>query len=345
MPDSGRGGGRLRAAIIGCGQVAGGYEVEALPDAVLTHVKAYRLEPAVELVAVADTDFAKAESFARRWGVSGIFPSARRLLAEARPDLISICTPDDTHADLLRLCAEFPVSGVWCEKPLDADLAAARAAMVLYRERGLVLAVNYMRRWLEEVDEIRRLLAAQALGTVRHAVGYYTRGIRHNGSHTVDLLMYLFGDVTAATVVGGPASGDDPTLDARLQFADGTCATLIGLPGIAFSLWELDIIGARGRVRLKRNGLAVEWYHQHGRDPLERSLNLLAEPVVRPTRLDKIMTRVAGDVVRAVIDGTALRSDGASALRTLTVCTDLLAQSLKRRVRESRGSPGVPALG
>jgi len=80
-----------RAAIIGTGGIAG------------AHVNAGRsLGERVELVAGVDTNAEQLNTFCDKHGIAGRYTDATAMLAEQRPDLVSIATPPGTHAALAR---------------------------------------------------------------------------------------------------------------------------------------------------------------------------------------------------------------------------------------------------
>ncbi len=320
---------RLRAAIIGCGRIAGGYDEHAAEGEVRTHAGAYRRHPATELIAVADARPDVAAAFAARWSVKASYTEPKELLEDARPDLVSICTPDESHAEMLELCLAYSVRAVWCEKPLAVDQVAAGEIVAEYERRGITLAVNYMRRWDPEIQRLGRVLRSGEIGRVQRIVVLYGKGIRHNGSHAIDLLLDWFGPVAESRVLGGfvDSREDDPTVDARLVFRDGPVAYLVGCDDRAYGIWEMDILGETARARLVAEGAAVEWYAAAD-ERIAPGARALAHPPRRiETRLPTVMTTVLDNVVAAARAGEPLRSDGRSALATLRVCNELIAKT------------------
>ena len=98
-----------RAAIIGCGRMSRG------------HVRAYQ-EAGVPLVAGADISQEALDAFAERTGAEGLYADAAEMLAEARPDLVSVVTHDALHCPLVVGAAEAGVRGIICEKPMALNL-------------------------------------------------------------------------------------------------------------------------------------------------------------------------------------------------------------------------------
>lgn len=322
---------KLRAVIIGCGRVAGGYDEEAGPGIVNTHAKAYQLQPATELVAAADLDVQKARRFVARWGISAVYSDVAKMLSDEKPDIVSICTPDNTHSRMLEMCLDSrSIKAVWCEKPLADDVDKAEAIVRAYTHRGVVLAVNYTRRWDKELERIKIAIQQKELGTIQKVVVYYTKGICHNGSHAVDLFLDWFGQVTEMQVLGSHVDfvPDDPTVDARLLFGD-IPVYLLGVDEKEYTLFEIHILGTLGRVNVKRGG-GTEWFQRQPDSEFKgyRKLNLhdshCLSNDVQP------MAIALQEIVHVALSGGTVRSNGESALATLGVCRQLVMKAIKR---------------
>lgn len=157
----------FNAAIIGLGRIGAEF-----PD---NHVKAYQDAPECELVAVCDTDISKA-------GLVQFVPfyaSHMLMLAEQDIDIVSICTPPETHRDLVRRVVPF-VKGIYCEKPIATTLEDADDMIRVCKDFGVVLQVNHQRRFVN--PKFR-----------------FSRGMLNTGTHAFDLMRQLFGDVELIT--------------------------------------------------------------------------------------------------------------------------------------------------
>jgi predicted dehydrogenase len=313
----GSGGQVLRAAVLGCGAIGAGRPAPHPDVGVDSHAAAYDACRDTELIAVCDVDRALAEDCARRFGVPAVHTDPAALLAE-RPEIVSVCTPDATHAELVESALLAPgVRAVLAEKPLALDAGAAFALAELARERGVVLAVAYFRRFAPALRALRDELAAGAIGELQHVAGVYVKGLKHNGTHWLDLLRFLAGEPIEVRGWDRLAEGgDDPTLDAELKLADGVGARLAGLDTTAFTAFEMDLVGTRGRIRLAEAGHVIERWEvaDDARYPGYRALR--AGQAEGGALRDALLHAVA-DVVQSLRDGTdpaCTGEDGAVAL-------------------------------
>ncbi|MFH8367684.1 Gfo/Idh/MocA family protein [Streptomyces sp. NPDC018031] len=208
---------RLRFAAVGCGRVFQRY-----------HLPCADARDDIELVGVVDSDAERAGALmADRPGVwTGT--DVDRLIRETRPDVISVCTPNDAHAGPVLAALDAGIA-VLCEKPLAATVEEARR-MVAHPAAGKLLGVNMPFRFHELM---KPFADAARSGAQRIDVSFVTPGNRvwractpwygdarragggallDLGPHAVDLLMTVFGrpDVEGCEV-------DSPEVEERAE--------------------------------------------------------------------------------------------------------------------------------
>lgn len=317
----------LRALIVGCGRIAGGYNASPDDAMVLTHALAYGRHPGYALAACVDPDAAARAAFAGRWAVPAAFDSLEAALAAETYDIVSVCAPTETHLDLLERLSQAPAPRVFAEKPLGAAPVRARALADRFRAQRRALAVNFTRRWDAEMVRLREEIAADQWGALRSAVGWYGRGILNNGSHMIDLVAFL--TARAARPVRVVKARDDgvrgdPTVDAVLDL-DGAPFHLVGCDGRDHARFELTLSFAQGVVEILEGGLFVR------RRPLTRSTvfpdsNMAADATREATGYGQALLR-ALDELAAWAPGRPLASDADSALASIALASELRDQA------------------
>ncbi|SFZ77500.1 Gfo/Idh/MocA family protein [Chitinimonas taiwanensis] len=254
----------MRAGLIGCGRIGCEFDDDAARIGIYTHAAAYRAAEGVSLHALADADPAKLAKAAERYGIPAerCYASADAMLAAGGLDLISIAAPDRFHADLaLKAMATPGVRGVLLEKPLALSLDEGRAVVAAAQARGIALAVNYSRRFCPAHARVRAALDSGELGRVQTVTGFYGKGVRHNGSHWLDLLRHFFGPLASVQAWPSRAAAfeGDPSPDLRIVLASGLVAHLQASNHLDYSLFEMDIVAEHGRVQLLESGHRVIW--------------------------------------------------------------------------------------
>ncbi|MET3896338.1 putative dehydrogenase [Devosia sp. UYZn731] len=222
----------------------------------------------VDLVGFADPDFDRAVAAASRFGARA-YPDHTPLLDDASLDAVYICIPPFAHGDAERavIARGLPF---FVEKPLSLDIDLADALAREISAAGLISAVGYHWRYLDTVDEARRLLAERPAQLLS---GYWLDQtpppqwwwhqnqsggqMVEQTTHIIDLARYLVGDVAQVFGLAGHTDRaafpglDVPTVStASLRFASGA----IGNIGSTCLLnW-----GHRVGLHLFGEGLALE---------------------------------------------------------------------------------------
>lgn len=297
----------------------------------MTHAGAFAADARFALAGCIDRDHGRAQSFASAWSIPRVFEGLNAALADPPPtgwDIVSVCTPDDSHGQILERLLGARPRLVFCEKPLDTDAVRAARIVDAYRAAGVSLAVNHLRQWDPAVAELRAALASGAHGQVQTVIGLYTKGLWHNGSHMIDLIANLLGEPTPEQVLGmridhTPA---DPTIDVRLRLADATPVTLLGGDARSYPLFELTIVCAAGTVTMEEGGFA--WRVRAAEDSPEfPGHRRLGPGTSTPGGIAMAMAAAADNIASHLTDGTPLACDGARALRTLECCAAIAAMA------------------
>jgi myo-inositol 2-dehydrogenase/D-chiro-inositol 1-dehydrogenase len=124
---------------------------------------AFRIEGA-EVVAVADPDREAVEACARACRVERVHEDPRRLLEDPEVDAVAICSSTDCHAEQIELAADAG-KHIFCEKPIDLDLARIDAALARVEQHGVKLMVGFNRRYDPGFRCARELIATGRIGT------------------------------------------------------------------------------------------------------------------------------------------------------------------------------------
>ena len=313
---------KYRAALVGCGKIGTEFADDPRVAGIYTHAGAYSACSNTELVAVCDADATKAARCGERWNVSAVYTDIDRLLEEQQPEIISVCTPDETHAEILITALQSAgLRAVLAEKPLALDMHQAQDVVQLAEERGVLLAVNYSRRYSTGHWQLREMIQSGGIGAIQKVSGLYTKGVRHNGSHWFDLARWLIGEVTAVQGFNPRSDLDrDPTLDVWLMFESKASGFLQGCSADAFSVFEMDIIGTQGRLRLIDSGHRVECFTVAD-SPYYSGYTALHKSHEQDGELDNTLLNAVADLVHCVAQAEQPRCSGQDGLAALRIAS------------------------
>ena len=127
---------------------------------------------------------------------------AAELLAAEPLDIVTVATTSPGHIPLVRAAIKAGVKRVIVEKPIGNCLAESHALIELCRTSGAKLSVNMSRRWSGDYAAIKRYLANDTIGELRHiSMVLGQGGLAMAGVHFLDLRRF-FADDNADWAVG-----------------------------------------------------------------------------------------------------------------------------------------------
>lgn len=169
--------------------------------------------------------------------------SVADVIAHPEVDVVAVCSPSGTHAELALLIAAAGKHAL-VEKPIALTAADARSIADAQDENGVVIAMVAQRRFEPEIAAVKKLLDAGRLGEIRLASTqvhwmrddeYYAAAewrreapgggsLMNQGVHNVDLLLWLCGSASEVTAQSATLAHDidvEDTTVATVRFASG----------------------------------------------------------------------------------------------------------------------------
>lgn len=320
----------LRVLIVGCGNIAGGFDL-GRPSGYLpyTHVGAYVADGRFDLAACVEPDDNRRSEFMAAWGLSAGFRSINEILASGNQfDVISICSPTDCHAYDLEIALQLKSRLIFCEKPLTKSVEETQRLVEECAQSNIQLAVNYTRRWDADISALRAAMQAGQWGQLRSVVAYYNKGILNNGSHMLDLLHLLIGAMQIIKV-GKPINdffADDPTVPVWLADSQGIPVLLACGHAEDYAVFELQLVFSGGMVIMEEGGLF--WCERSVLvSETFKGYRRLEAGVRRAGQYPGAMLNAVDNIYRAIKQGDPLASTGESALAAQRVCEKIKRQA------------------
>ena len=156
---------KLRAAIIGTGGISE------------HHIKGYKDDPDVDLVAFCDIDEAKLKMKGERHGVTNLYTDYNEMLAKENLDLLSVTTWNSEHAPAAIAALNAGVN-VICEKPMSITSEEAENMKAAADKNGKLLQIGFVRRYGNDCRILKDFIDKGDLGEIYYAKAKY---IRRNG--------------------------------------------------------------------------------------------------------------------------------------------------------------------
>jgi myo-inositol 2-dehydrogenase/D-chiro-inositol 1-dehydrogenase len=173
------------------------------------HAKAVSANADAVLVAVADAFPEAANAIAKQYGCA--VRTIEEIEKSADIDAVVICTPTDTHADLIERFARAG-KAIFCEKPIDLDVSRVRECMKVVEETKGKLMVGFNRRFDPHFMAVRKAIDDGKIGDVEMVtiisrdpgappVDYIKRSggiFRDMTIHDFDMARFLLGEEPVA---------------------------------------------------------------------------------------------------------------------------------------------------
>ncbi|RTE11285.1 Gfo/Idh/MocA family protein [Paenibacillus whitsoniae] len=258
---------KVRVGMIGCGGIATG-----------KHLPSLNKIDKVEVVAFFDISEERAKEARDQFGAPGakVYASFQDLLAEEAVDVVHVCTPNDTHAEI-SIAALEAGKHVMCEKPMAKTAADARRMVEVAKRTGKKLTIGYNNRFRADSQYLKKIVDEGDLGEIyfakAHAVrrrGVPTWGVFLDeekqgggplidiGTHALDLTLWLMNNYEPRVVLGAAyhklsrkenaANSWGPWDPAKFTVEDSAFAMIVmknGATVMVEASWALNTLDAK----------------------------------------------------------------------------------------------------
>ncbi len=315
----------FNTVIIGCGNIAGGFDTKTSIDEPLTHAGAFTQHGGFDVIACCDPDVAKRQAFQEQWQIPFGADCPEELdVGDLSIDVVSLCSPTVLHGLHLETVFGWQPGLLFCEKPITQNTEEAAEWVQRYAAAGIPFAVNHTRRWAPDICALKEEFAQQKWGKIRSVSCTYNKGILNNGCHMVDLLHYLLG--TLRLIAAGAEVydfwPDDPSIPALLETQGGIPVTLNVGHAQDYSLFEAQFITERGVLNMEAGGMV--WSQRTVIDDAHfAGYRSLGKVSVEEGSGRAAMAGAVKNIYQALVEGAALSSTGFTALQAQRVCQQI----------------------
>ena len=254
----------MNFAIYGCGNIA------------KVHAEAVMTIEGARLVGCFDMYAPSRDAFSEKYGIKA-YSSARELIDDPEIDVVSVCTPNGTHADIA-IQLLLANKNVVIEKPMATTVRDCDRIIEAERNStGRVLVISQF-RMSKDVDKIKKIIEGGEIGKIvlcdlymkYHRSEEYYKGswkgtraldgggaLMNQGVHGIDLLRYIMGPVKNVKSIVRTLVHDIEVEDAAvaaIEFESGAIGVIEATTAITPGFdREMKIYGSRGCVHLTEN--------------------------------------------------------------------------------------------
>jgi myo-inositol 2-dehydrogenase / D-chiro-inositol 1-dehydrogenase len=250
---------KLRIGIIGAGRI-GKVHAETL---------AFRIPDTIP-AAIADINGDAAKGVAQRCRIPCVLQDGGDILSDPGIDAVLICSPTETHADLV-IDAARAGKHIFCEKPIDHSLSRIDLALHEVKKSGVKFQVGFNRRFDSNFARVREAVTHGEIGTP-HLMHIVSRDpapppisyIKVSGGifldmtiHDFDMARFLAGDEVESVYATGAVrvdpeigrAGDLDTTLVVLHFKNGMLGTIDNSRHAVYGYDQrVEILGSKGAI-------------------------------------------------------------------------------------------------
>jgi len=249
----------LDIAILGAGRIG------------QTHARAIAATEGARLVAIADPVAEAAKAVADRHGCA--IRTIDEIAGSDDVDAVAICTPTDTHADLIERFSKLG-KAIFCEKPIDLDLARVLDCLAVVEDTGATLMVGFNRRFDPDFMALKAAIDDGRVGDVEMITivsrdpgappaDYIKRSggiFRDMTIHDFDVARWLLGEEVESVMAQGSVLtdpeigklGDYDSTNVILRTASGRQAIITNSRRATYGYDQrVEVLGSKGLVALR----------------------------------------------------------------------------------------------
>ena len=289
---------------------------------------------------IADADQNAAASMAEATGAK--VASADDILGSKDVNAVAICSPTDTHADLIERAARAG-KAIFCEKPIALDVPRIQACLEVVRETGAKLMIGFNRRFDPNFASLQKRIATGAIGSLEilsitsrdpgpPPLSYIARSgglFRDMMIHDFDLARFILGEEPIWVSAMGAAmvdkaigeAGDIDTAVVIMQTRSGKVAQINNSRRASYGYDQrVEAHGDKGMVSAANvSETTVELAGEHGY-ARDKALNFFLE------RYEAAYRRELDAFITSVKAGVTPHPDGEDGLRA-NILADAAYQS------------------
>lgn len=243
---------QLSSVVIGLGQIGQGYDYDNIDDSIiLTYASAFHFHPKFKLIAAVDPDSHQRKRFENKFSRPA-YSSFEDLKADHQPEIISLAVPTKSHFPVFKKALTLQPKAIICEKPVASGIREAEQMVALAENLNCAVVVNYLRRFNPAVNTLKELIKAKKIGDLYKGTAWYTKGIVENGTHFIDLFMFLLKDVQEVQILRTGRKWDDrdPEPDVLIRFGETDIYILAGREE-HYSIGKFELIGTKGIIQFE----------------------------------------------------------------------------------------------
>jgi len=303
----------MKSIVVGFGRIANSIRLDKKISGVFrfaSHAQVLHEHPKFDWIGVVDPA-KEAREAAKFWDIR-----CGELEDFRHAEFAVLTIPPEARLDAVRKLPR--LKAVMIEKPMGNS---GEAFLKYCRSKNIAVTVNFWRRGVPLFQELAGGGLARRIGRTQAVFCTYGNGLRNNGSHLIDFIHMLFGDVVEIHPAGPPAtvqstgcSGqmDDYHAAFTLRMRRGFDVAVLPVDFNKYREVSVDVWGDKGRLGLYQESLRLLQFPLVEHRAMERQKEI-ASDLFEVTNVD--VSEAFYNLYTSIAEGRSL-SPGDGAIKT-----------------------------
>ena len=319
---------KITVLIVGCGYIAGGLDIVASykSNPPLTHAGAYLNDGRFYIKGCVEPNEKKRLEFMKFWNIPNGYNDINEIKYENEHfDIISVCTPTNSHFNILIDILKFSPKLVFAEKPLTNSIHKSNIILDEFNKANIKLAVNHSRRWNKEIIQLKSDIANKKWGKLRTINGIYNKGILNNGTHVIDFL-YMLMDEMKFISSGIPIHDffdQDPSIPFNLEGKGEIPIQISCANANDYTIFEFQFVFSNCIIYMENGG---EFWRERKVENSQIYLGykVLSSGYIRNGNASDTYINIMNNLYDCIIINSSINSSSKSAVLTQTLCDEIV---------------------
>lgn len=337
---------KLRAAVIGLGQSGLTLDFDSARKEIWSHSLAISKHKKLNLEAVVDEDKSKIKLLSKlnTSSKTKFFSTTEEMIEEIDPEFISICVPAGLHLEILKkIKGASSLKYIFCEKPVGRSVEETKKIIAICKNKKIILATNYMRRWEEKYIKIKERILKKEYGNLLAINANGATALQTSASHLIDLMLYFSGPIKGVSgelqtnYVRKVHGYHDFGANAFFKFKNGATGHLKATSkSPEYYMFEIDMLFEKGRIEIRKDGEEIiESKFKNKKSSSGSGFLVLEEEKYKVSKNERLLNALT-DIIKNPYPSDP-KSSGKNALEVQKIIEAILKSSKQKGVFKKIG--------
>lgn len=239
----------------------------------------------INLDSIVEIDKNQQKNILSKWGNGfHIYTNIDEAFQYNKSDIVIVASPTSTHLKVIQSILKiYEPKLIICEKPIVSDAQEYKTLNSLMDTKTSKLLTNFPRRFDPSINSLKDFIQ-NSTKKIEHFYGTFTKGLLHNGSHMLDLISMLIGNITHVESIENKNIANDSF--GKYVLKTSTASGIISnINNNSLSLFELIIYTDSAKIEISGSNQDIKIHHLEKSDKFKEYQSFSQEEIL-PNTLD-----------------------------------------------------------